>query len=163
MRSFLITPALAAFLTFQPAHCMAADLFELSGTKSDGTAVDITITEAIAEEIGATELSTKVVSQGDAISVVRGVEIRKLIEKFDLQGDKLHVTAHDGYAMDIPMEDVKTYPVVFGFAINGKKLRIRDNGPSWVIYPVSDHPELDNADFEARSVWQVKRVEIGSK
>lgn len=141
----------------------AADLFQLTGTNGEGASVNVTISDTLAEEIGATEIHTKVVSRGDAVSKVRGVELRKLLEKFDLKGENIHVSALDGYVMDIPADDVRSYPVVVGYAIDDKPLRVRDKGPAWIIYPVSDHPELDNADYEARSVWQVKTIDVGEK
>ena len=37
---------------------------------------------------------------------------------------------------------------------------VRDKGPFFVIYPYDSKPELKSQVYYARSVWQVKRLEV---
>lgn len=141
----------------------AAPLFELKGQDSKGNPVDVAVTTESASEFGLTDIKTKLVSQGDEVRNVTGIEIRKFVAANDLQGNNLHVTALDGYEMDLPREDIDKYPVLFGFMVDGQPLSVRQKGPAWIIYPVSDHKELDDPAFEARSVWQLKSIEINKK
>jgi hypothetical protein len=148
---------------FVASLAQAADLFELKGLDSAGKPVEITVTTDIATEFGVTNIKTKLISEGDAVRSVTGLEIRKFITAKDLQGNNLHVTALDGYVVDLPREDIEKYPVLFGYQVDGAPLSVRQKGPAWIIYPVSDHKELDDPAFEARSVWQLKSVEITQK
>lgn len=161
-KSFISTMALVASMVPAPALAEEA-LFTLSGTNSKGQAVEIPFTETLAQEIGVIELSTKVVSEGEAIRKVRGAEIDATLKKADLVGKILHVVALDGYAVDLPREDFTNYGAVFAMSIDGKKLTVRDKGPSWIIYPVSKNKELDDPVFEARSVWQLKTVTVSDQ
>jgi hypothetical protein len=145
------------------ASASASPLIELKGQDSKGNAVDLAVTTESATAFGLADVKTKLVSQGDAVRTVTGIEIRKFIAAQDLQGNNLHVTALDGYEMDLPRADIDKYPVLLGFLVDGQPLSVRQKGPTWIIYPVSDYKELDDPAFEARSVWQLKSIEINKK
>ena len=144
-------------------NATAADLFKISGKNLEGSAVSVTVTDETLLQQGMTEIKTKLVSQGDTVSTVRGLEIRPLLKSLDLQGNNLYVEALDGYALDVPRADIEKYKVLLAVEVDGKRLTVREKGPAWVVYPVSDHKELDAPVFEARSVWQIKSILIGNK
>ena len=144
-------------------NATAADLFKISGKNLEGSAVSVTVTDETLLQQGMTEIKTKLVSQGDTVSTVRGLEIRPLLKSLDLQGNNLYVEALDGYALDVPRADIEKYKVLLAVEVDGKRLTVREKGPAWVVYPVSDHKELDAPIFEARSVWQIKSILIGNK
>jgi len=37
---------------------------------------------------------------------------------------------------------------------------VRKKGPMWVVFPWSDHPEIANEVYYARSIWQLKRIAV---
>ena len=44
---------------------------------------------------------------------------------------------------------------------DGKKLSRRDKGPLWLMYPISDHAELNaTRSTIPRLIWQVVRIEL---
>ena len=110
--------------------------------------------------IGQTTIETKVLTLGDQPHKVTGVLARDLLNYVGSIGNKISVVALDGYTMEIPMEDIQQYDVVIATEIDGKALTVRDKGPAWIIYPVSQHKELDDTVYEARSVWQAKSITI---
>lgn len=112
------------------------------------------------EKIGMTEIKTKVLTMGDGEHVVKGVLARDLLNYVGAKGDNMKITALDGYQIDVPVEDIKTYDVVVATEIDGKALSVREKGPAWLIYPVSGHKELDDTVYESRSVWQIKTIEF---
>lgn len=112
------------------------------------------------EKIGFREIDTKVLTLGDRKRHVKGVLARDVIKYAGGKGESLKISALDGYVIDIPMSDIESYDVVIATEIDGKKLSVRDRGPAWMIYPVSQHPELDESVYESRSVWQIKTIEI---
>lgn len=85
---------------------------------------------------------------------------RSVLDAVDAEGDSMRVVALNEYAATIPVSDFENYDVIFAMQANGKALRIRDQGPLFVIYPFDKHPELLNEEIFSRSVWQVMRIEV---
>ncbi len=160
--AFLILFSASALIPFNVAQATDA-LFTISGVNSKGEKIEIGLTRELATEIGLSKIHTKVLFQGEAKHSVIGVTIGTVLKKYDLVGNNLHITALDGYAIDAPRADYDTYPAMFALEIDGKPLSVRERGPSWIIYPVSDFVELDNPVFEARSVWQLASVVVNNQ
>ncbi|MFQ1877342.1 hypothetical protein ACK36J_07910 [Aeromonas veronii] len=38
-------------------------------------------------------------------------------------------------------------------------MTLRNKGPLWIIYPLSDHPELNKELYHSRMVWQLTAIE----
>lgn len=70
------------------------------------------------------------------------------------------LTAANEYAVEIPISDFETYDVIFATSMNGRRLSLRDKGPIWVIYPMSQHSELRDAVYNDRLIWQLVRIEV---
>jgi hypothetical protein len=75
-------------------------------------------------------------------------------------GHTVVLSAVNDYAVEVPIEDFSTYDVVFAMSADGEKFSRRDKGPIWVIYPMSDHAELQDPVYNARLIWQLVKVEI---
>ncbi|KOO10870.1 oxidoreductase, partial [Vibrio xuii] len=56
--------------------------------------------------------------------------------------------------------DIEQYNPIFAVKKNGDVMSIRDKGPVWVIYPLSQFDEMNNEVLHSRMVWQVRSVEI---
>lgn len=110
--------------------------------------------------IGQSEIRTKVHTMGDAARSVKGVLARDLMKFSGPAAEIMSVVALDGYAIDVPVSDITAYDVIIATEIDGKPLSVRDKGPAWLIYPVSEHKELDDTIYESRSVWQIKSIEF---
>lgn len=66
--------------------------------------------------------------------------------------------ALNDYKVSIRREDVKQYQPIVANRKNGERMSIRDKGPYWVIFPLSQHPEIDNTNYHAMMIWQLKEV-----
>lgn len=122
----------------------------------DGTAVfDLEMIEAL----GTFEIVTET-PWTDGYIRFEGVRARDLLASVGAQGKSVHAVAINDYTVDIPIADFKKYDVILAYRANGKRMRIRDKGPLWVIYPWAKHPELQDEVHHARSIWQVKRLII---
>ena len=55
---------------------------------------------------------------------------------------------------------VTDYDVILAMWANGVRLSRRDKGPIWLMYPLDDHPELSEAKYSSRLVWQLVRMEL---
>lgn len=76
-----------------------------------------------------------------------------------LEGMGVFVAAND-YRVEIPLEDFVNYDVIFATSMNGNRLSLRDKGPIWIIYPMTDNPELHDSAFNARLIWQLVKIEL---
>lgn len=75
-------------------------------------------------------------------------------------GSIVVLTAVNDYAVEVPLEDFINYDVVFAMSADGETFSRRDKGPIWVVYPMSDHTELQDPVYNARLIWQLVKVEI---
>ncbi|MEB8386963.1 molybdopterin-dependent oxidoreductase [Rhodobacteraceae bacterium KMM 6894] len=73
---------------------------------------------------------------------------------------KLTLTALNNFHTEIPIADALNYDVIVAMEKEGAPMSIRNNGPLWIIYPVSDHPELQAQIYNNRSIWQLVDIEV---
>jgi len=83
-----------------------------------------------------------------------------LLDQVGATGTTLKVTALNDYAVEIPVEDFRKWPVILATKINDKPISVRDKGPIFVIYPFDEQPSLYNELYFGRSAWQVKSIEV---
>lgn len=74
--------------------------------------------------------------------------------------DTVVLTAANDFQVEIPVSDFDKYDVVFAMSANGERLSRRDKGPIWVIYPTSQHKDLQDPVYNARLIWQLVRIDI---
>ncbi|MBZ6071751.1 molybdopterin-dependent oxidoreductase [Aeromonas schubertii] len=89
----------------------------------------------------------------------QGMLLRDLLNQAGLKTPEVWAVALNDYAASIPREDADRYPVLVAAEQDGAALTVRNKGPLWIIYPLSDFPELDKERYHSRMVWQVKRLE----
>lgn len=83
-----------------------------------------------------------------------------LLEAVAATGTTLHVVALNDYAVDVPVEDLRKWPVILAIRKDGREIAVRDKGPIFVIYPFDQDASLYNEKIFARSAWQVKSIEV---
>jgi hypothetical protein len=121
----------------------------------EGAAFDLTMLDALPQYETATETPWH-----DGTIRFQGPLIADVLAAAGADGSLLRVIALNDYAADIPIEDIRTYPVILASRINGEPIAVRNKGPLFVIYPFDRHPELVNELFFSRSVWQVKAINV---
>ena len=89
-----------------------------------------------------------------------GVAAAALMAHVGAEGTAVRARALNDYGITIPLADFERYPVLIATAMDGERLRTRDKGPLWVIYPWSDHPELDDRVTRQRSIWQLESLHV---
>jgi len=89
-----------------------------------------------------------------------GPLLASVFDAVDGQGDMVRVRALNDYSVEIPVTEIRDYPVILATRVDGKRFSIRDKGPLFVIYPFSEFPELYNEVSFNKSVWQVARIEV---
>lgn len=72
----------------------------------------------------------------------------------------VHAVAVNDYSVDIPLEDFFEYDVILAMSADGRRLTMRDKGPLWIMYPIDEHDELDDAIYNQRLIWQLTTLEL---
>lgn len=83
-----------------------------------------------------------------------------LLDVLGASGTTLHIVALNDYAVDVPVEDFRKWPVILAVTRDGRPMSVRDKGPIFVIYPFDLDPSLRNEKIFSRSAWQVKSIEV---
>lgn len=96
----------------------------------------------------------------DGISTFSGVLASRLLDILGADGTQLLAQALNDYAVAIPIDELRAYPVLLALDRDGQPLSVRERGPLWVIYPWSQHPELDDRIRRQRSIWQLMAIEV---
>lgn len=89
-----------------------------------------------------------------------GPLLRAVLNAAGAPDGTLQVTALNDYAVTIPGSDARTFDVIVATRLNGKTMPIRDKGPSMLVYPFDLDAKLYTETYFARSVWQIKEIEI---
>lgn len=111
------------------------------------------------EAIGLTKLDTKTPWE-EGVVHFEGPLFSALLDRIGAKGETLILRALDGYQVDVPMSDVRNYRMILAMKRGGKWMGIRNKGPIWVIYPLDDHPEINNEIYSSRSIWQLDRITV---
>jgi hypothetical protein len=96
----------------------------------------------------------------EGVNEFAGVLARDLMRAVGATGSEALATALNDFQAAIPVSDFHSYDVLLATRMNGTTLTVRDKGPLWVIYPWSDHPELDDLVTRRKSVWQLRHLHI---
>ena len=89
-----------------------------------------------------------------------GVRLSKLMEHVKAQGRHVKAIALNDYESVLPVEDFNKYEVILALKRNGEYMPVREKGPLFIVYPFDSNPALKAQVFYARSVWQVRRLEV---
>jgi hypothetical protein len=82
------------------------------------------------------------------------------MEAVGARGSEVEVRALNDYKEVIPLDDFDKYDVLLAMRMNGRLMKVRDKGPIWIVYPWSEHPELDDFATREKSVWQLNVLHV---
>jgi hypothetical protein len=146
----------------------AAVLCVLGGTVTAQTILTVTHDDATIEyDLAALEAlpQTEFTTENsfiDGASVFSGPLLRDVIELSNLLNeDTITLRAANDYQITYPVSDATDYDVIIATQMDGDEMSVREKGPLWVIYPISDLPDVNNHIFKSRQIWQL--VEMSSK
>lgn len=70
------------------------------------------------------------------------------------------LTAINEYKVEVPVADLEAYNVLLATRRDNEVMSIRDKGPIWVMYPISDYEELQDPIYNNRLIWQLKNIQL---
>ncbi len=156
MRHFFVT---AIFALGMPVAAFAQDIFSVIGP--DGTAVK----SYSLEQLDALEQTTYVTKNPfiDGTSEFSGPLARVVLADAgqDMPKDaQLTVMAINDYKIDLPVSEILDFDVMLATRRDGETMSLREKGPIWIMYPISDNAELEDEAINSRLVWQLKSIQI---
>lgn len=95
-----------------------------------------------------------------ATETFEGPLLSALLDRLGASGTVLHVEALHDYAVDLPIADVRKWPVILATRKDGRAMSVRDKGPLLIVYPFDLDRSLYNERIFARSVWQVRSLQV---
>ena len=96
----------------------------------------------------------------EGLHVYEGVLLNTLLKQVGASGHKLVAKALNDYHTEIDLESLGDYPILLAFKTDGAFMRVRDKGPIWIIYPLSDYSELDTIKHYENMIWQLSSLEV---
>ena len=158
LQSSKIKIAIAAAFVFTGSTLMAQDAL-LTLTDNQGSEVVILTEEDL---MAFDQFSMLTVNEHvDQITEFVGPLARDVVAAMGAgAGDVVTLTAVNDYAIDVPVDDFLEYDVIFAHSADGKRLSTRDKGPIWVVYPMTDFPELQDPIYNGRIIWQLVSVDL---
>ena len=88
-----------------------------------------------------------------------GPTLASLLAAVEADGQKMNARAINDYFVEIPVSHANAHNVILALEMNGKRMRIRDKGPIWVVYPLSEQ-EAEKKPFDTEMIWQLDRIEV---
>lgn len=96
----------------------------------------------------------------DGLARFEGVSLSAVLKLAGAQGKVLRAIALNDYAVEIPLSDAADPHVIIARSMNGTELRVRDFGPLWIIYPMSENAAYRNEATHSKMIWQLNRLEV---
>jgi hypothetical protein len=91
----------------------------------------------------------------------RGVLMSTLLDlwKVDKDATILEMIALNDYKVEVPISDLRKYPVIFATQQDGQYMPVATRGPAMLVYPY-DHFQFDRQKYDDFWIWQIKSVNV---
>ena len=96
----------------------------------------------------------------DGVIEFTGVRVSDILEYVGAKSSDFRANALDKYWNDIMDIDFDKIPAIIAYKKNGKRLRVRELGPLWLIFPFDEYPEISDEKHKTASVWQLIGIVI---
>jgi len=92
-------------------------------------------------------------------STFTGPLLADILKAVGAHGREVEIHTLDDYTYTVPVSDCDRYGVIVAYSMNGRRLKISDFGPLFLIYPRDAFPdELVGASSDSKFVWQIKAL-----
>jgi len=90
----------------------------------------------------------------------RGVLMSDLLDVLQVSSTatKLNMVALNDYSIEVPIEDMHKYPVLFALQADGEYMPISTRGPAMLVYPYDDFT-FDQAVYNDYWIWQIASID----
>ncbi|WP_353930127.1 molybdopterin-dependent oxidoreductase [Okeanomitos corallinicola TIOX110] len=119
------------------------------------------------------DLATVNINTVDANNIVNpnkvftftGISVKSLIQEFAVNQEVKEVTfvCYDAYQVTIKIEDLLNYPIILAIAKDGQPIPRSEGGPIYLIFPYSQHPEIQKKYDDEMWAFYVTHVIFGTE
>ncbi len=97
----------------------------------------------------------------DGVHSYQGVLLRDFLEQVGAEDAKVLIAkALNNYSTEVQVADAKKYDVILALSQDGKAMSRRNKGPVWVLYPMTDYPELNKPSYHSAMIWQLRSLQV---
>jgi hypothetical protein len=113
------------------------------------------------ESVGLVEYNAPDPFEDNAQNLFQGVLMRDLLALWQVspEATMMRVTALDDYQVEVPIELLRNYPVLFALKQNGAYMDRSYRGPAMLVFPYNDY-DFDFPLGDAYWAWQIEHIEI---
>ena len=130
----------------------------LTGDFAQGPEVELDL--AGLERLGTVEYSVLDKQAEGRRATFRGVLVSTLLQWLGAKdATTMHAVALNDYAVDIPVADASTFPLLLATSVDGERMSVERYGPTRFVYP-TDGVGLDPTVYDPRWIWQLKSIEV---
>lgn len=76
------------------------------------------------------------------------------------EAQMVHLVALDDYEVDVSVADARRWPILLATQANGKPMSVADKGPTRIVFPYDQYPEINPVKYEPLWIWQVESLEV---
>jgi hypothetical protein len=156
IRCLAASVAASLLLVFATPASADDTILSVTGKVTGG---EINLTLAQIEAMGSANIVTTT-PWHDGLTTFEGVPMARFLEVVGAHGTTAYVQALNDFSMDMPLSDLIRFDAIMAFKTDGKYMEIADKGPLFIVFPYDDVSEVRNELFYARSVWQIRSIEI---
>jgi hypothetical protein len=95
-----------------------------------------------------------------APATFKGPYVGDVLALAKASGSSIKMLALDDYVASASIADIEKYRPILAMEMDGKLMTVRDFGPYFLIWPFSEHQEVNTDVFHANAVWQLIRIEV---
>lgn len=112
------------------------------------------------EQLGVVEYTLEDPFLGRTVTY-QGVLISSIFEAAKVtEGAKtVKAVALNDYSVDIPIDELRTMPVILATRIDGERMAVADKGPLEIVFPYHAY-KLDHEKYVGMWIWQLWSMEI---
>jgi hypothetical protein len=89
-----------------------------------------------------------------------GPALKTVLAAAGARGRVLRMIAMDKYEVSVPFDDAARFLPLLARRADGTELKIRTQGPVFMIYPFDTQPLLKSDTYYGRSIWQLQRIVV---
>ena len=89
-----------------------------------------------------------------------GPTLKSLLMLVGATGQVLRMTAMDQYEVRVPVQDAHQFNPILARKIDDAELKIKDQGPLFMVYPFDELPTLKNDLYYGRSIWHLTSMVV---
>jgi hypothetical protein len=72
----------------------------------------------------------------------------------------LKFRAIDDYEVEIAIADIRRWPIMLATRTNGQLMTLEDKGPTRVVFPYDQFPEIDQLVYKDLWIWQISSITV---